>query len=64
MTDNAILTPAARAMLSEIQIKGQAPTKGRKAVVAELIARGFIAQERGVAKFTPAGQFAAKGMRQ
>lgn len=63
MAESIVLSPAARAILSEILIKGQAPTKSRKAAVDELITRGLVTRTRGVAKFTPAGQFAAKGMR-
>ena len=59
MTGNQILTPAARALLAEVLREGKAPTKGRRAAVAELAERGLLTSKRGKATLTPAGRFAA-----
>lgn len=59
MTDRPILTPAARALLAEALREGKAPTRGRRAAVAELAERGLLTSKRGKATLTPAGRFAA-----
>jgi hypothetical protein len=52
-----ILTPAARALLTEIQTAGSAKTKGRIKAADELDRKGLIHRTKGTATLSSAGRW-------
>lgn len=59
-TADPILSPAARALLSDIARDGEARTKGRTKAAQELDRRGLVHLKKGTATLTRAGRWATR----